>query len=147
MSRHGEIKIPWGDDEHTFRLGYGELRKLQEACDAGPPRIADRLRPYDPLRNPHGDNWRTEDIRETIRLGLIGGGMEQSAALTLIRKFVDEVPLLQNRLIAWAIIQAAVAGVPDEPLGKAPGAAKKKTKARSSRTEKSPSQESTGTAA
>lgn len=141
MSRHGEVTIPWGDQEYKFRLGYGELRQLQEACDAGPPRIADRLRPYDVQLNPHGDNWRIQDIRETIRLGLIGGGMTSHDALVKVIKFVDAVPLIENRFIAYAIIQAAISGATDEMLGKAEGAPKEK-KARRSRTERSPSHES-----
>lgn len=119
MSRHGEITFPWGDQEYKFRLGYGELRQLQEACDAGPPRIADRLRPYDPINNPHGDNWRIQDIRETIRLGLIGGGMSSHDALVKVTRFVDNIPLIENRFVAYAIIQAAISGATDEMLGKA----------------------------
>lgn len=135
MSRHGEITINWGDGEYTFRLGYGELRQLQEACGVGPVRIAAALRPYDAEKNPHGDSWRVEYIRETIRIGLIGGGMNPHDALSKTDKFVH--PLIQNRFIAWAIIQASIAGTPDEHLGKGVGA--KKMKARGSQTTKLPS--------
>lgn len=140
MSRHGDITIAWGDGEYTFRLGYGELRQIQEVCRAGPQRIADRLKPYDAKTNPHGDNWFVEDIRETIRIGLIGGGMDSIAALGKVTRFVDSRPLVENRYIAWAILMEAVVGASDEQLGKEVGA--KKKKAKGSQTTKLPSQSS-----
>lgn len=143
MSRHGEVALPWGDGEYKFRLGYGELRDLQETCDAGPKRIADRLLPYDPARNPHGDNFRVEDVRETIRLGLMGAGKTQAEALALITKFVDRRPLNENRYIAWAILAAVLVGATDEQVGKAE---EPETKATDSPMTKSPSQDSTAQA-
>lgn len=135
MSRHGEVTLPWGDGDYKFRLAYGELRDLQEACDAGPPWIADRLR---------DGNYRVEYIRETMRLALIGGGMSQSDALTKVRLFC-EPRLEENRLIAWAIIRTALEGAADEKLGKAVEAVTKKKKASGFRGTRSPSQESTAT--
>jgi hypothetical protein len=117
MSRHGEITLGWGDGRYTFRLGYGELLLLQEACDAGPAFIANRLA---------SGHWRTQDVRETIRLGLMGAGMSQADALTKITRFVDNVAWAQNCLIAYAILQAAIIGPQDEAVGKAQGARKRK---------------------
>jgi hypothetical protein len=139
-SRHGDVTIAWGDDEYNFRLGYGELRQLQEACEAGPRRIASRLMLYDAARNPFGDDYRLADVRETIRLGLIGGGKTQSEALILVRKFVDSRPLEENRLIAFSILQPVIWGAKDEPVGKA--AESETMEATDSPTTKSPSQPS-----
>lgn len=136
MSRHGEITLSWGDGEYKFRMAYGELRKLQESCDVGPPLMVRRLLPYHPETNPLGDNWRVEYIRETIRIALIGGGQTQADALALVQKFVDQRPLLENRELAFGLIQMGLAGAPDEPLGKAEG---EPTKAKSSPTKRSPS--------
>lgn len=133
MSRHGEITLPLGDADYKFRLGYDQLRQLQEACDAGPGWIANQLRLG--VNGP----WRVEYVREPIRIGLIGGGMEQGAALTLVRKFV-EPHLADCMLIAWAAINAGLSGATDEDLGKAPGATGKKAKR--SQKAKSPSQSS-----
>jgi hypothetical protein len=137
MSRHGEITLGWGDGDYRFRLGYGQLRQLQEACDAGPAWIANRLR---------GDQWRVEDVRETLRLGLIGGGMAQGEALDKVRKFVEEdSSYAANCIPAWAVLQAAILGPIDEKsLGKAMRA--RKVKAERSPREKSPSQVSTAAA-
>lgn len=109
MSRHADVTIPWGDDEYTFRLGLKQLRALQEVCDAGPPFIAARLR---------ANQWRVDDVRETIRLGLIGAKIDQNKVLTLMGRFVDSVPLADNVLIAWTIINAAIYGTDEEPVGK-----------------------------
>jgi hypothetical protein len=135
MSRHGEVKFPWGDGEHAFRLGIGEIRQLQEVCDAGPPVIAQRLR---------NGLWRVDDIRETLRLGLIGAGLTQDRALGKIMRFVDNRPLQENALSAWIVLNAAIIGAEDEPVGKASEDA---TKAAPSPMERSPSPISTQPAA
>jgi hypothetical protein len=132
MSRHGDITLPWGDGDYTFRLGLGEMRGLQEVCDAGPLEIASRLR---------NGTWLVDDVRETIRLGLIGGGMTQDEALKRVKRFVDSRPLMENCEKAIAILIAAVVGAKDEPAdidaGKATGA--ETTKAGGSQEGNSPS--------
>lgn len=134
MSRHGDITLAWGDGEYRFRLGIGELRQLQEACNAGPPVIAQRLR---------DGTWMLDDIRETLRLGRIGAGQTQPQALRDINRFVDSRPLAENALIALAVLLAAIIGPPEEKLGKGRG---RKTKATNSPTAVSPSQASTALA-
>jgi hypothetical protein len=139
MSRHGEVTVSCWDGDYTFRLAYGELRELQEATNIGAWRLAERLLPRSET-NPHGGECRVEDVRETIRMGLIGGGKTQNEALDLVRKHVE--PHLEgNRLLAWAVISQGLIGATDEPImGKALGA---ETKANGSQTEKSPSLNST----
>jgi len=128
MSRHGEVSLPLGGGDYLFRLGYGELRMLQEACDAGPLWIAQRIK---------GDQCRVEDIRETLRIGLIGGGMNDMEARRIVEREV-EPRLFAYRETAYMVILAAVLGPDDEKSeGKAKGAAGRK--ARRSRGAKSPS--------
>lgn len=112
MSRSGKITLSWGDGEYIFRLRIGELIELQEKCDAGPAFILERLAT---------NRWMVNDIRETLRLGLIGGGLKPAQALTLIKRYVDERPLQENIGHAYAIIGAAIVGAEDEPLGKLEG--------------------------
>jgi hypothetical protein len=127
MSRHGDITFEWGHQEQRFRLAIGELRKLQERVDAGP---------YELLRRLTSGTWRVDDIRETIRLGLAGGGADDATVRRLLRDHVDEKPLLDSVMVAARILEAAIAGAPDEPLPKGEGEAE--TKASPSPTESSP---------
>lgn len=108
MSRDAQITIPWADGDYTFRLGWGELELLQEACDAGPYVVLSRL---------HCDNWRVGDISNTIRLGLIGGGMAPTDALKLVRRWVEKRPPLENILFAQTILSAGIIGAEDEVPG------------------------------
>lgn len=110
MSRDGSIAIVWGDGEHRFRLPIGQLRELQEKCDAGPAFIHSRLAM---------GTWRIDDIRETLRLGLIGGGMPPDQAHVLTVRYVDARPLLENVPAAMSVLLAALVGAPDEPVGNA----------------------------
>jgi len=59
------------------------------------------------------------DVRETIRLGLIGGGMSPKA-MTAVRHHVDmnEHGLLPSVLVAYAVLEAVMIGVPDDAVGK-----------------------------
>lgn len=111
MSGQGSITFDWADGEHTFRLAIGQLRELQDKTDCGPMQILDRLA---------GRTWRVDDIRETLRLGLIGGGMKPMEALILTKRYVDEQghSLIENAKAAQNVILAALVGVKDDPVGK-----------------------------
>lgn len=108
MSRSARIHLTLWDGEYDFQLRLGELQKLQEVCDAGPMHIRRRLL---------GDDWKVEDVRETLRLGLLGAGMKQDDALKLIKRHVDPPYLAENTINAMLVISASVAGVEDERLG------------------------------
>lgn len=103
------LEIEWADDTHRFRLAIGQLRELQEKCDAGPAEIFHRLTEQ---------RWRVEDLRETIRLGLIGGGMTPAAALVKVRRYVEDRPLMESVPVARAVLLAALMGVPGDEVGK-----------------------------
>lgn len=105
MSRDGSISFEWADGEHKFRLALGQLRELQEKLDAGPEMVFTRL---------ENGSWRVEDILETIRLGLIGGGVESTKARVLVQRYVGAGMLLDNVMPAMQIIAAALIGAPDE---------------------------------
>lgn len=108
MSRDASITIAWADGDHTFRLGWDEIEMLQEACDAGPYVILQRL----------GDQTcRVGDISNTIRCGLIGGGMSVSDALKKVRTYVEARPPSENLIYARAILGAGCYGAPEEELG------------------------------
>jgi hypothetical protein len=115
MTRSARITLAWADGDHPFRLAIGQLQELQDKCGAGPPEI---------LRRLMSQTWHVNDVRETLRLGLIGGGMPPAEALTLVKRYVDaeDRPLAENVLYATLVVQAAIVGVEDESLEKPKGA-------------------------
>lgn len=108
MSRDASIELDFGDGTHKFRLAWGELCKVQEACDAGPYVVLERLTM---------GTWRMEDIREVIRYGLIGGGMVPGDALKLVREYVEERPPVENVIFARVILSTGLLGAKDETPG------------------------------
>jgi hypothetical protein len=143
MSRNAEVTLPWADGDYRFRLGVGELELLQEATDCGPYVLADRFRTRPravrlsdaPLIGADGAEvliasdgevnppvvlpplCSQKEIRETLRLGLIGGGTKSTDALKLVRAYVDDRPIEDNRVIAMLVVQAALYGAPEEQVG------------------------------
>jgi hypothetical protein len=114
MSRAAEISLAFGGEERLFRLPLGRLRALQEKCDCGPMEL---------LRRFLAGEWRVDDLRETIFQGLVGGGMDQGAATSLLKSSFDDLPLQPFVTIAQAIVMAAVVGAEDEDLGEPKGEA------------------------
>ncbi len=110
MARDCSTTFSWADGEYTFRLKLGQVRELQEKCDAGPRELAIRLA---------SGKERVDDVRETIRLGLIGGGLTPEQALKLVKRYVDERPFVESIMPAQAILSAWLVGAPDEEPGKA----------------------------
>jgi len=110
MSADGSIDIVWGDGEHRFRTRLKEWREIQDKCGSGLIEIMDRLA---------GRRWKVDDVREPIRIGLIGGGMTPSAAHALVVSYVDQRPLAESVQTAFAILMAAIVGVPEDKVGKA----------------------------
>lgn len=107
MSRHAAIETEFGDGTYTFRLGLDEIEELERKRDLSIFTILRRLKPE--IREP-----RLLDISETIRLGLIGGGMTPVDALVLVRKYVDRRPIDESRDVALAIVLAGLQRVHTE---------------------------------
>ena len=90
-NRNGVVSLDFGDGRHRFRLAMGELEELQEKTGIGPYVLWRRL-----LEN----EWRVVDVAETLRIGLVGGGLKPAEAL------------------AQLVVLAAIAGAPEEEPGK-----------------------------
>jgi len=130
-NRDGAITLDFGDGRHRFRVaGLGELEELQEKTGVGPYTVLQRLM---------SSEWRVAEVRETIRIGLIGGGAKPLDALKLVERYVDARPdWLRNASLAQVIMAAALAGSQEDEVGKsdAPGDS---TEAMSYQTAASPS--------
>jgi len=116
-SRRQDITLSFGDGEYRFKMGIGEFERLQEKCDAGPPHVLERLTT---------NRWMISDIRETIRLGLEGGGTAPAIVIGLIRRYVDGRAPAENLPLAQMILLAGIMGVEDEPLKKQQAPARKR---------------------
>ncbi|MCG5483658.1 MAG: gene transfer agent family protein [Sinorhizobium meliloti] len=132
MSRDGSCELPFNGQRTIFKLAWRELMKIQEACDAGPYVVLDRL---------VSGRWRLQDISEVIKWGLIGGGMPQGDALKLVENEVEGRPPVENLAIAQQVLGAGVVGAPEEEVGKKSAAAKQKTRSRTGKSALPPSSE------
>ena len=111
MSRDASVTLDWADGTYAFRLAWGELAKLQEACGCGPYVVLNRLL---------DSSWRIEDISSVIRLGLVGGGMPPADALQKARSWVEARPPMENLATARAVLMAGLMGAPEEAIKKKP---------------------------
>lgn len=125
MSRDAKITLDWGDSTYTFRLGIGELEEHDEKIAAGRP-LGYPSGPLAVLSRLWEGTWTITDVRETVRLGLIGGGVGPAEALKLTRRYVDDKPLIGNVGLAILILSDAL-GIeqPEEPEGNADPATSK----------------------
>ena len=114
MSRTAKITAEFGGDLHVFCLRIEELMELQEKTDVGSGMLLMRLA---------ANQWRVEDIPAVIRLGLVGGGMDATAAARLARTHAEQKTFDWGGpdglgILAVKILAAALNGAPDEPVGK-----------------------------
>jgi len=99
------IEQDWADGSYRFALPVGQLRELQEKTGVGPLALYNRLL---------SGEWRTDDMAEVIRLGLIGGGMKPVDAMGKVRAYVEPRPLTESVDPALRILERALLPAPDE---------------------------------
>ena len=122
MSGLTSITDAFGDGVHTFKLPFAQLEELQERTGVGPAALLGRLA---------DGTWRVADVRETVRLALIGGGeMTAADALRFVSRYVDGEPLNDSLAAAVSILAITLNGrprpTPASPVGEQ-GAAKPET--------------------
>lgn len=88
--------IVWAGGEHPFRLAIGELRSLEQRCDAGVSVVLLRL---------IGQQWKVDDVYQPIRLGLIGGGMADKDAGALVAKVMETESLFGLSVLATDVLR------------------------------------------
>lgn len=128
-SLKAEVILEWADHEYLFALKAAQIEELESKCDESIGRICARAFSRVDFKYRH--------ISETIRLGLIGGGMPAVTAAQMVRIYVDGVPLDATKdpssplKTAIAILQAVYFGWEDlpavEPSGEASGPVEKQT--------------------
>lgn len=114
-----EVTTDWADGTYTFRLTVKGTLELEEKCDAPFTVIFQRL---------IEGTYRLEDVRQTIRLGLIGGGMEAAKAFKLVERYIDEPGRVTEHLpFARLILGGLLFGFEAEPLGNQEAASEEST--------------------
>ena len=102
------LMMVWPGGEHPFRLALGELEGLQQKTDCGPEFMLMKLR---------SGQWTAVELFEALRFGLIGGGMDQSAAMKMVRDAFDRHPLIGFKVPAMTVLMASLYGPADDPAG------------------------------
>lgn len=97
--------IRWPGGEHAFRLGLAELETIQQKTDCGPEFLLHKI---------NAAQWKSVDLIEVLRNGLIGGGMPHVEALKAVRNAFDLHPLISFKVPAQEVLAACLYGPPDE---------------------------------
>lgn len=116
MSADASVVIPFGGEERRFRLAIGELRELQQAVNKN--RGANPIGPWSLLQLIGARDAWIDDLRDVIRLGLIGGGTRLELVPGLVKKYVDERPLMESGPVAFAILATALVGDQSDQIAK-----------------------------
>lgn len=89
------------DAERDFALNRTELQELQRKLGTGIGAIFQRVGRFD---------FYVEDLTETLRLALIGGGTDAQEAAELVDAFIAIEPLEKAMTIAVDILQRCMIG-------------------------------------
>lgn len=130
MARDASITRHFGDAEYLFRMRLKELFELQDKINR--PRVA--LLAAAGVANPQllgplsimrllasGELW-PQEIREIIRIGLVGGGMKPAAADVLLHHHFARYSIIEISELAQAVLDAAIAGDEAALVGKSEAA-------------------------
>ena len=121
-SRSARARLFFADREYEFGLQIGEVEELQELTGYGPQALWKRAA---------SGEWGAKDLVETIRLGLVGGGMEREKAWRLVDRHVKPGYFAYCAILAETILKLAIWGVEEEPLGEPTPAKARKSSGRS----------------
>jgi len=89
------VRIIWPGGEHEFCFAIGELRALEQRLDAG---VAVVL-----LRLMKGE-FKIDDVVETLRIGLQGGGLTERQAMRVIEKAFPSANIFELSLTAARVL-------------------------------------------
>ena len=98
---YAEFTAPFAGRDYTFRLDYPRAVELEDACGTGLFAV---------MRWIELGTWKTDTVREIIRLGLIGGGLPPLDSLSLVKRYVDTRPISESVELALRIVSGFVFG-------------------------------------
>ena len=117
-NRTAKVRLFFGEGDFEFALLVAQLQELQDIAGAGPGGLLDRI------KSGASVTW-VQDVKHTLRLGLIGGGMGKEEAHRLVERQVHAAYLLDCALVAIAVLGASYVGVEEERSGEKKGRARK----------------------
>lgn len=97
----------FADGEYTFALTPALIAELETVCGAGIGALAHRV---------FNRQFAQADITQTIRLSLIGGGIDPKRAASLIAAYVADRPLSETYPIAAKTLERVWFGNPHEAV-------------------------------
>lgn len=103
---YARITQPFGDGNYDFQFGWDAAIEWEEKYNRSLFGTFNRM---------HRDGiYLVADIKEIVRLALIGAGSKPTDALRLVERYVEKRPLSENMTLALMILEAAFFG-PDAP--------------------------------
>jgi hypothetical protein len=105
-------ELVWPGGEHSFRLGIGELRALEQRTNVGSFVSMTRLLT---------SQWHIDDVVATIRLGLVGAGMPDHEAKKVLEKALDIASPHALAITAATILNHSIMWEEDDAPGELAG--------------------------
>jgi hypothetical protein len=142
-----DIHLAFADGTYRFALGLEQIHELQTKCKVGIGGLYARViqgRVQDDISvgHPAYAAYFMEDLTETVRQGLMGGGAGMVDGLEvkvgalraneLVERYLMPMPLQEQWNLAAAILYAKIEGYVPEPTGD-PAPDKKKARAKRTR--------------
>ncbi|MGC0396326.1 MULTISPECIES: gene transfer agent family protein [Bradyrhizobium] len=113
-----EIELIWGSGLQAFKFGLGQFRALQENVNRRRLAIgAPLVGPMDLVEQLRAKNVWPDDLRDILRLGLIGGGMAPRDAHLEMAQHFDDKPPLPHMMPALTVLMAGLVGPPEAAAG------------------------------
>jgi hypothetical protein len=91
----------FGDADHAFRLDAGMILELERVTGSGIGAIS---------RSFFAGNFSFSELTETIRLGLVGGGLDPKEAAALVTTYADRLTVTELYAVALPIIEKLMFG-------------------------------------
>lgn len=118
MSSDASVELVWGDGVQRFRFAIGQFRELQEKVNLRRIAIgAPLVGPMVLLKSLESNDAWPDDVRDVIRIGLMGGGMKPADAHRAMANYFDETPPLSHMRTAHTVLLMGLVGNPNEPIG------------------------------
>lgn len=91
------VKTFFGDMNHVFLLGPLQVEELEKVTGQGIGAICRRV---------FKGEFTQAEVLETLRLGLIGGGLAPNRAGDLVKTYAEPYPLNATYPVAVAVLEA-----------------------------------------